>query len=94
MKAGCTCASCPTVSGLITGVNEGKKLELCFSDALSPGSAAQLGRDVTGSQAQKPTSAVGSMTDMAPLTAAAHTLKNMHAHMHPPVRIQTHTYST
>lgn len=81
---GCTCTSCPTVFGLITGVNEGKEPELWLSDALSPGSAVLLGLNITGSQAQKPTSAVGSMTDTAQLTAAAHTHKSMYIHMHEP----------
>lgn len=85
--------SCPTVSGLITGVNEGKEPELRLSDAISLGSAALLGLSVTGSQAQKPTSAVGSVTDTAQLTAAAHTHKNMSICMHARVHTHTHTHT-
>lgn len=77
----CTYTSCPAASGLITEVNEGEEPELRCSDALSlsPGSAALLGLNVTGGQAQKPTSAVGSVTDTAQLTAAAHTRKNTYS---------------
>lgn len=62
--------------------------------SLSIGPVTLLGPDVTGSQAQKPTSAIGSMTDTAQLTAAAHTHKTMYAHTHAPVHTKTHTYST
>lgn len=65
------------VSVLIIGVNEGKEPELCLSDAISQGSAALLGLSVTGSQAQKPTSAAGSVTDTAQLTAATDTHKHL-----------------
>lgn len=67
------------VSGLITGVNEGKEPELRLSDAISLGSAALLGLSVTDSQAQKPTCALSWMTGTTQLTAAACTHKNTSA---------------
>lgn len=63
------------VSSLITGVNEGKEPEFRLSDAFPLGSAALLGLSVTGSQAQKPTCALSSMTGTTQLTAAACTHK-------------------
>lgn len=57
-----------------------------LSLSLSLGSAALLGLDATASKAQKPTSAVGSMTDAAQLTAAGHTGKTMQGREHAPAR--------
>ena len=75
---GRTYTSCPTVSGLITGVNEGPVVR-CLLSLSRPRHSAGTQR-YTGGQAQKPTSAAGSVTDTAQLMAANHTHTHTHTH--------------